>query len=324
MYVKDSSKPAEPSQGNAAADEPTTEPTTGKSSKPRSEKAVERVPVETSSKSEFDISALAQKVIVAEATLKSEYLARMWAIADMLAEGLTQSGLSVTRYTSEMTTALRKSDSYVDKYLRLAKVLPEQRKQAAEQCETFTAAWGFLFPPRAKAPQRTPPTTEASKPIEPAAETANESPAGPVAGRAPDARPDRAEHVDADEADPDDADDADAVDSDPVDADSEDDEEEIVAASNKPARATGDLSPLLQALEVPDLMSALTRLTQLRQQEQAARSESETLRLEVQKLKRERDAFLSGGLMGDLFRELGVKTLKEAVATVKEIKRHAP
>lgn len=62
----------------------------------------------------------------------------------MLAMGLRQSGLGVTRYTKAMASALERSKSYVMKYLRIASHPVEKRAQV--KARTFRGLWNELFP----------------------------------------------------------------------------------------------------------------------------------------------------------------------------------
>jgi hypothetical protein len=104
----------------------------------------------------------------------------------------------------------------------------------------------------------------------------------------------------------------------PANASPDEPQHAIVAESGSDAHA-----PIFAALEVADVAGALTRITQMKQAEQLAKSEIESLRRQIVRLENERDSLLDGAPLGTLLRELDAKTIKGAVKAVREMKSHA-
>jgi hypothetical protein len=238
----------------------------------------------TGARSDFDLHALAATVLAAESELKAGFVRQIWTISDMLGDGLAQSGMGVTRYTTEMAAALGRSESYIDKYLRLHRVPLDERAEASA-LGGFRAIWNHLFAGRPSAPSSTPSDQSTDDERSPSPAPEDSAPENtPASQSEPEAPPD------------------------------------------KPAGdVTGNPEPtpyadLLAALEVTDVADALTRLTQMRQRENAALAEVERLQKEVERLNNEKDTLLLGAPIGALLRELQVKTTKEALVAVRRLK----
>lgn len=128
--------------------------------------------------SSFNIEDLAKRILVLEDEAKKGFVAKIFAIADMLGAGLRDSCLGVTRYTTQMASALGRSESYIDKYLRLNRLPPEKRA-AVDSLSGFNAVWRACFPgPEKSKPSPPEPTAEekADAPTPPAPEPSEEEP----------------------------------------------------------------------------------------------------------------------------------------------------
>lgn len=241
-------------------------------------------------KDDLDIATLAREVLDLEAKLKQGFAFIMWRIADMIGNGLERWDGDVTHYKSKMAAALGRSESYVDKYLRLSKVPDEKRALVAEHHATFTGIWHFLFP----SSQRSRRSSEGEKN------------SGAAAGEAAGAGNERCSLATT-ESEP-------TIEPGPLASEVE----PAVAASVVSADA--DLLAALDASTVPE---ALTRITEFRQREQVAKADVEALRKKIAELEKQRDMVLAGGPIGKLLRLLGVKTISDALVAVEELKANA-
>jgi hypothetical protein len=251
---------------------------------------------QVAAKKAFNPTRLASQVLVREEAMRQDFVAAMWAVADLLGDGLSRSTLGVTRYTQVMAEALQKSESYVDKYLRLSRVPPDKRIEATRDRATFTGVWSHLFPPRPHAESATAPEDEPdAKPgLEPEAAPRPEPRAATDAGSQPPHHAPREETGSMDPPPP----------------------------ARLPTDDDGDVRWLLTALEAPTVSGALTRVTQLQDQHQADRLEIERLKKRIEKAEGERDRLAFGSKIGQLFRELNATTVTEALARAKELNTH--
>jgi hypothetical protein len=243
----------------------------------------------------FDPEALARQVLELEREAVEGFVSKIWALGDMLGQGLRVSGMGVTHYTEVMAAALGRSGSFVDKYLRFSRVSPSERSKA-QGLGTFNALWRLFFPGR-QAPQLEPAQRHSDTPAsEPGPES--ELDPAPPSGPAPDSPA-----QDNDKGDP---------------------EPEPSDGEHKGGGASENaIADVLSALEAADVSGALARIAVLRQREQAALAEAERLRKEVEQLKRDRKTLLDAGHTVALLRELGVRSVKQALGAVRELKNHA-
>lgn len=274
-------------------------------------------PTDTSSDVALAVARLAEEIREIENKTRSDFLAHMWRAADLLADGLANSGLVVTRYKSMMAEALGRSESYVDKYLRLARVSAQDRTRAEVACRSFRQAWTFLFPSPAKVAA---PSTGSDDEVDPMVD----SPDG--GDQAPESRLASPTEVDQDDADASDAHaDADGLQgSDVVESLAEEGTEragrgDVPPADGMQAVGVSRHEAILQVLRVATLEDCVPAIQQLQThvhdlQLQLAEEERKVKALEKQ-LK-----IVEPIAMDQLLKELGAKSAEDALRKIQALK----